>query len=56
MKERLQRIEDAILATAPRVYNAVKPATKSPMKDDGKWERQPQRRNKTTKAEGQATA
>lgn len=56
MKKRLQRIEDAILATAPRVYNAVKPATKSPMKDDGKWKRRPQRRNKTTKAEGQATA
>ncbi len=56
MKERLQRIEDAILATAPRVYNAVKPATKSPMKDDGKWKRRPQRRNKTTKTEGQAVA
>jgi hypothetical protein len=56
MKKRLQRMEDAILATAPRVYNALKPSTKPPMHDDGKWKRRPQRRNKTTKAEGQATA
>lgn len=56
MKKRLQRVEDAILSTAPRVYNAVKPATKSPMKDDGKWKRRPQRRNKTTKTKGQAVA
>lgn len=55
MKKRLQRMEDAILATAPRVYNALKPSTKPPMHDDGKWKRRPQRRNKTTKAEGQAT-
>lgn len=56
MKKRLQRIEDTILATAPRVYNALKPSTKPPMHDDGKWKRRPQRRNKTTKPEGQAVA
>lgn len=56
MKKRLQRIEDAVLATAPRVYNALKPSTKPPMQDDGKWKRRPQRRNKTTKDEGQAMA
>jgi len=56
MKERLQRIEDAILATAPAVYNAVKPSTKPPMKGDGKWKRRPQRRNKTTKTEDLALA
>lgn len=55
MKKRLQRMEDAILATAPRVYNALKPSTKPPMHDDGKWKRRPQRRNKTTNAEGQTT-
>lgn len=46
MKNRLQRIEDAILATAPRVYNSVKPINKPPMHYDGTWERRPQRRNK----------
>ena len=56
MKKRLQGMEDAILANAPRVYNALKPSTKPPMHDDGKWKRRPQRRNKTTNAKGQATA
>ena len=55
MKKRMQRMEDAILAAAPRVYNALKPSTKPPMHDDGKWKRRPQRRNKTTNAEGKAT-
>lgn len=50
MKKRLQRIEDAILATAPRVYNAVKPINKPPMHYDGTWERRPQRRKKNDAA------
>lgn len=55
IKKRLQLIEDATLATAPRVYNSVKPSNKLPMHYDGKWERRPQRRNKKI-TEAQAIA
>jgi integrase len=44
LAERVQRMEDAMLATAPRVYNAVKPANSPPIGDEGGWTRKPQRR------------
>ncbi len=46
LRERMQAIEDAILSRAPRVYNALKPAHKSPMPIDDSWTPKPLRRTK----------
>jgi integrase len=47
LSETMERIEQAILSNAPRVYNALRPLNSAPMPDDG-WVGKPYRKSKTS--------